>query len=81
MTQNQDGDIVLSIDGTTYTVHQGVNGESSQWYYGTAITGTSTEASRPATGISSAIVGDMYLNTDTTAVYRCILAGASGTAA
>lgn len=49
------------------------------WYSGTACTHTSGTA-KPNTGISSAVVGDMYLNTATGNTYRCTTAGASGTA-
>ena len=72
---------VTLSDGTTKTfnVKNGNKGSSSQWYYGTACTHTSGTAT-PATGISSAIVGDMYLNNNTYSVYRCTTAGASGTA-
>lgn len=75
---------VTLSDGTTKTFNvkngnKGTNGASSQWYYGTACTHTSGTA-KPATGISSAIVGDMYLNNNTYSVYRCTTAGASGTA-
>ena len=82
---------VTLSDGTTKTFNvkngnkgsqgnPGTPGASSQWYYGTACTHTSGTA-RPATGISAAIVGDMYLNNDTYSVYRCTTAGASGVAA
>ena len=49
------------------------------WYSGTACTHTSGTA-KPATGISGAIVGDMYLNTQTGNTYRCTTAGNSGVA-
>ncbi len=52
----------------------------SQWFTGTALVHTSgTETT--STGITYAMVGDMYLNTETAGVYRCTTAGASGTAA
>lgn len=78
---------VTLSDGTTKTFNvkngnkgnPGTNGASSQWYYGNKCTHTSGTA-KPATGIAGAIVGDMYLNTDTYSVYRCTTAGASGTA-
>ena len=51
------------------------------WYSGTAITGTSTTATVfSGSGISSAIVGDMYLNTSTGNTYRCTVAGNASTA-
>ena len=51
------------------------------WYSGTAITGTSTTATAfSSSGISSAIVGDMYLNTSTGNTYRCTTGGDAATA-
>lgn len=48
-----------------------------RWYSGTAITGTSvTETIFSGSGIASAVVGDMYLNTATSNIYRCTVAGA-----
>ena len=75
--------ITLS-DGSSETFQvkngsKGTSGESSQWYFGTALTHTSGTAST-ATGISSAVLGDMYLNNNTYSVYRCTTKGASGTA-
>jgi hypothetical protein len=53
----------------------------SQWYRGTAITGTSTTATVfSGSGISSALVNDMYLNTSTGYVYTCTVAGNASTA-
>ena len=53
----------------------------SKWYTGTAITGTSTTATIfSSSGITSAIVGDMYLNTSTGYVYKCTVAGAADVA-
>lgn len=47
-----------------------------QWYSGTGITGTSTtETAFPNSGISYAIIGDKYINTDTNNVYRCTYNG------
>lgn len=57
----------------------GAAGTNVQWYTGTACTHTSDTA-KPATGISAAKVGDMYLNTSSGLVYTCTTAGASGTA-
>lgn len=54
-------------------------GRGSLWYTGTAITHTSG-TDTPDTGISGALVGDMYLNTATSDVYRCTAAGDSGAA-
>ena len=51
------------------------------WYTGTAITGTSeTAAIFSNSGITYAMVGDMYLNTSTSNTYRCTTAGAASVA-
>jgi len=55
--------------------------DGGRWYTGTAITGTSTTATVfSGSGISSAVVGDMYLNTSTSNYYRCTVAGAPSAA-
>lgn len=55
--------------------------DGSKWYSGTAITGTSTTATVfSGTGITSAVVGDMYLNTTTFNTYRCTVPGAANVA-
>lgn len=60
---------------------RGSTGASSEWYVGTGITGTSTTATIFSnSGVSSATVGDMYLNTNTYNVYRCTTAGAASAA-
>lgn len=60
---------------------KGATGASSEWYTGTGITGTSTTATVfSSSGVSSATVGDMYLNTSTSNVYRCTTAGAPSAA-
>ena len=52
-----------------------------RWYSGTAITGTSTTATIfSGSGITAAVVGDMYLNTSTYNTYRCTVAGAASVA-
>ena len=52
-----------------------------RWYTGTGITGTSTNATVfTGSGVSSAVVGDMYLNTSTSNYYRCTVAGNASTA-
>ena len=54
----------------------GTAGSSSRWYTGTRITGTSTTGTIfTNSGISSAKLGDMYLNISTQNTYRCSLAG------
>ena len=53
----------------------------SRWTAGTAITGTSTTATAFSdSGITDALVNDMYLNTSTGYVYRCTTSGAASTA-
>lgn len=57
----------------------------SQWYNGTGITGTSTTATIfSGSGVSSALVGDYYINSGTGAdrgrTYRCTTAGAASVA-
>ena len=50
-------------------------------YQGTAVTGTSaTGTVFPSSGISDALVGDLYINTSTQNVYTCTLAGAAAVA-
>lgn len=53
----------------------------NKWYAGTAITGTSEAGALfPDSGIESANVGDMYLNTSTANVYRCMTGGSPAVA-
>jgi hypothetical protein len=53
----------------------------SRWDAGTAITGTSTTATVfPNSGITDALVNDMYLNTSTGCTYRCTVSGAASAA-
>ena len=53
----------------------------SRWTVGTAITGTSTTATVfSGTGITDALVNDMYLNSSTGYVYKCTVAGAAAAA-
>ena len=67
---------------------QGIRGETgaagkrgSRWSKGTAITGTSTTAAVfSSSGITDALVGDMYINTSTMNVYACTVAGAANAA-
>ena len=64
---------VGSLKGST-----GSTGAGAVWYTGTAITGTSTTATIfSGSGVASAKVGDMYLNTDTYDTYRCSTAGSA----
>lgn len=65
-----------TVRSTTRVSIRGASGSSSRWYTGTGITGTSTTATIFSdSGVSSAVVGDMYLNTDTNNTYRCTTAG------
>lgn len=53
----------------------------STWTVGTAVTGTSTTGTIfSGSGITSALVGDMYLNSSTWNVYKCTTAGAASVA-
>ena len=53
----------------------------SRWSSGTAITGTSTTATIfSSSGITDALVNDMYLNTSTGNTYRCTVAGTASVA-
>ena len=73
----------INIDLGNVRGLQGETGDDgsrgSQWFTGTALTHTTGSAST-ATGIELALVGDMYLNTETSNVYQCTTGGASGTA-
>ena len=52
-----------------------------KWYSGTGVTGTSITATVfSGSGVSSAVVGDMYLNTSTYNTYRCTTAGTASAA-
>ena len=69
----------------TFNVKNGSKGSTgtrgSQIYSGTAITGTSTTATVfSSSGISSALVNDIYINTSTWNVYQCTTAGAASAA-
>ncbi len=64
------------------TGQQGPAGtRGSMWYTGTGITGTNTTgAVFPSSGVSAAMVNDMYMNTSTNNVYKCTLGGAASVA-
>lgn len=48
----------------------------NKWYTGTAIDGAAgSESTYPASGISSAFIGDLYLNLSTGTVYQCTATG------
>lgn len=70
--QGEKGD--PGVDGATGT-------RGSRWTTGTAITGTSTTGTVfSGSGITDALVNDMYLNTSTSYVYKCTTAGAASVA-
>lgn len=51
------------------------------WHTGTGVTGTSTTATIfSSSGVTTAQVNDLYLNTSTGYVYKCTVAGAANTA-
>ena len=55
--------------------------DGSQWYWGTAITGTSTSgAVFSSSGITNARVNDKYYNTSTSNIYTCTTEGAESVA-
>lgn len=64
---------ITYTDGTTstFSVTNGTNGTSAEWFCGTVLTHTSGTATA---AISGAKVGDMYLNTATSNVYKCVAA-------
>lgn len=81
--------VTSSTSGTTTTFTfnnlKGATGATgtrgSRWNQGTAVTGTSTTGTVfSGTGITDALVGDYYLNTETGGVYRCTTAGNASTA-
>ena len=88
-TRNGVLTIPVTIDGKSFTKKftyslalKGDKGDKGgTWYSGTGITGTNTTATIFSnSGISSAVVGDMYLNTTTYNTYRCTVAGNASTA-
>lgn len=81
--------VITYTDNTTSTSYSvgkmgntGATGTTgSQWYSGTGITGTSTTATIFSnSGVASARVNDMYLNTSTGYTYKCTVAGAASAA-
>jgi len=68
--------LTFNCDIATETVSS-----SNKGYSGTKITGTSTTATVfSGSGITSALVGDLYINTSTYYLYKCTLAGNAATA-
>lgn len=89
VTKNGVLNVPITVDNKVFTKKftyglalDGEDGkDGGRWYSGTSITGTSTTASVfSGSGISSAVEGDMYLNTSTYNTYRCTLGGDASTA-
>lgn len=64
---------ITMSDGTQKTFNvkngnKGSIGDTAEWFYGTALTHKSGTATTTITG---AVVGSMYLNTETSLVYKC----------
>jgi len=89
-TSTVDGgsNVYTFSDNSTITVKNGSKGSAgtngtrgSVINYGTAITGTSATATIfSGSGLTSSLVGDMYMNTSTFYLYRCTVAGNASTA-
>ena len=76
-------------DSSTYSTDPCIIGaygdtgtRGATWYAGTAISGGSSVSAKvfDNSGITSAIVGDVYLNTSTQDTYKCVKAGNAATA-
>ena len=89
VTKNGVLNVPITVDNKVFTKKftyglalDGEDGkDGGRWYSGTSITGTSTTATVfSGSGISSAVEGDMYLNTSTYNTYRCTLGGDASTA-
>lgn len=86
--QNKTKQVIdtITYNGSTLTNSNGTVAiptieRGNRWTCGTAMTGTSTTGTIfSGSGITDAIVGDMYLNTNTCCVYQCTLAGNASTA-
>lgn len=76
----KSGGTTVKLDAQTVAVT--MNGQDGgRWYSGTGITGTSaTSAIFVNSGVSYAVIGDMYLNTNTYNTYYCTVGGNSSTA-
>ncbi len=57
-----------------------VNMGGSQWYTGTAMSGTSTSSTYSYTSCPLVKVGDIYLNTSYGYIYQCTTAGSGSSA-
>lgn len=74
-----DTGVTGAVGATGSTGATGQRG--SQWFTGTAITGTSTTATVfSSSGIASALANDQYFNTATGNVYQCTVGGNASTA-
>ena len=89
VTKNGVLNVPITVDNKVFTKKftyglalDGEDGkDGGRWYSGTSITGTSTTATVfSGSGISSAVEGDMYLNTSTYNTYQCTLGGDASTA-
>lgn len=89
VTKNGVLNVPITVDNKVFTKKftyglalDGEDGkDGGRWYSGTSITGTSTTATVfSGSGISSAVEGDMYLNTSTYNTYHCTLGGDASTA-
>lgn len=59
---------------------KGSTGVSTTWYAGTAASHASGASGATSSGVGTAIIGDMYLNTSNQNVYRCTVGGNASTA-
>lgn len=67
---------ILEVGTTTVTAGyktslKGDKGDTAEWYYGTALIHTSGSATLSINSTPGVIIGAMYLNTDTSLVYKC----------
>jgi len=64
---------VTLSDGTTktFTVKNGETGSTAEWYYGADLTHVSGTATLPISSTNGVVVGAMYLNPNTSLVYKC----------
>lgn len=83
--KGNEADVTLTNGVFNFTLPKGDPGSNGtnggRWYTGTVLTGTNTSGTIfTGSGVSTAVVGDMYLNTSTQNVYRCTTAGNASTA-
>ena len=74
--------VTYSDGGTSVSYNVARNGvRGTKWYSGDKITGTNPTAQIfSASGITAAVIGDMYLNTSTYNTYECTVAGVASVA-